>query len=42
MPSSRRRSTRRSAFSRVRNYYRMFRLHSGPVRSLYFAISLAL
>jgi hypothetical protein len=38
MPSPR----RRSAITRVRNYYRIFRLHSGPVRSLYFALSLAL
>ncbi len=33
---------RRSTFARIRNYYRIFRLHSGRVRSLYFALSLAL
>lgn len=35
-------SRRRSTLTRVRNYYRIFRLHSGPVRSLYFALSLTL
>lgn len=34
--------SKRSRLSRMRSYYRMFRCQSGPVRSLYFAISLAI